>query len=218
MQASASRFGPDKEVRFVLVASASQGEGISIEVGRGHAGEKGDLEKTLGFGPDLAPGNYLLQARGADTGRSAEADLTITSASTGPEKPQPAVATLTLDQQQVKAGSKVVASAAGFEAGERIVFSLDGEGGKPVLGTATATTGGSVIVTLTVPGDSKVGSYQVSAIGETSERTATAVLKVVALAVTGAQVGALAALSVALLAGGVLTIGAVSRGRAGRGQ
>ena len=212
--ATAKNFVGNEQIKFIIASVPGADEEVSVEIGQGFADQDGTLVVTLPAGADLKAGDYIVQARGTDSGLTADAAIKVTAEQPGPEEPEPGAPTLTLNPNQVTPGGTFKAAVAGFDAGETITFVLDGKGIKPTLGTAVANAEGVVDVTLTAPKDAELGSYVVYATGGSSGKTASAALIVVALPVTGADVAGLALLGVILLAGGAAMVIPEARRRA----
>jgi len=89
-----------------------------------------------------------------------------------------APATLDAGAASVVQGGAVTVAGTGFAPNEKIAFELHSD--VIALGEATAGAAGAVSATLTVPATAPVGSHQIVAIGQTSQRTAATVLAVTA--------------------------------------
>lgn len=179
--ATGTGFEANEQVDFVL---ASADGTTDTALGSADANEDGNVTLDFTIDESIDPGDYVVQARGSDSDRTAEADLTVTPAG---EKPEPTEATLKLSASSVEVGGKVTATGAGFEADETVNFVLGttaGQGHATVatLGSAKADASGGVTLDFTIADSIKPGDYVVLATGNTSERMANAALKVTPVA------------------------------------
>lgn len=177
--AEATGFEPNEMVKFVLASAPGVTPETVVDFGEGYADEDGNLQLELKVDGETAAGNYVVQARGSDSDRTAEAPLAVTAAA-GPVVPD---ATLKLSTSKVEAGKSLSATATGFEAEETIQFVLAPAPGitraaEAVLGEGKADADGALTMDLTVNADTAAGKYVVQARGLASERSADALLEV----------------------------------------
>ena len=128
--------------------------------------------------------SYLVDASAVDengiadiSSASGKATAAVSSFTVSPSPSAPVV---TPSAEWVPPGSPITVSASGFQAGERVTFTLPVDGGGPeVLGTATAAPNGSAgPVTGTVPSNEQFGPRTITATGGTSGRAGAAAVTI----------------------------------------
>ncbi|WTW94204.1 hypothetical protein OG216_12745 [Streptomycetaceae bacterium NBC_01309] len=164
--AKATGFEPGESVVFTRTGDAP------AKLGQAEADDTGTA--TLKVTDDQGPGTYTLQAKGADSGTTAEAALTVKGGGSSPSTRAP-TATMTLRPATVAVGGDVDIVLSGFKAGEDVEITRTGVSAGTVA-VATADSSGKVTVT-EYAGDTS-GTSTVKATGATSGRAATAKLTV----------------------------------------
>ncbi len=214
--ATGTGFEAGEVVDFALGTAVEKRSETATTLGNAKANESGEVTLNFTIADSVEPGDYLVLATGNSSDRTANAALKVTPAA---EKPGPSdKAKLTLSKTQVSPGSKLTATAEGFQANETVAFYLDGSGKQQKLTTAVVGADGKATATLEIADSVALGKYIVRAEGQTSDRVAEAELQVVKLAVTGAQIGLLASLGVVLVGGGVAIAASNSRRKASAPQ
>ncbi len=109
--------------------------------------------------PNLAPGDYGVNAHGRASNASASSTFTV----------QLGAATLTFSVPQAASGTALTISGTGFQPGEVVNLSFNG----PTIATLTADTQGNITTPFTIP-QLAAGTYTATATGQTSNRTVNA--------------------------------------------
>jgi len=164
---SGGGFTPNEAVDLTI-------DGVPTPLTTLHADASGALPATTITIPYAATvGAHTLTARGATSGKTATAALTLNAVT----------ATLTVTPASSARGGAVTVSGGGFAAGESVTITIDGVSDPLAIARAGAT-GLLSPTSLTIPYTATVGAHTLTATGEVSGRKATAPLTLTAVVAT----------------------------------
>ncbi len=164
---SGGGFTPNEAVELTI-------DGVSTPLATLHADAAGALPATTITIPYAATaGAHTLTARGATSGKTATAALTLNAVT----------ATLTVTPASSTRGGAVTVSGGGFAAGESVTMTIDGVSDPLAIARAGAT-GLLSPTSLTIPYTATVGAHTLTATGDMSGRKATAALTLTAVIAT----------------------------------
>lgn len=183
-----SGFVPGETVAVTLDDSTLLGEVT--------ANADGEFSEGLLVPAATEAGEYTVTATGTDSGRTATADLEVTTPVVVDPEPE-----ITVSPESVEPGDVITVAGTGFESGETVTVTL----GDVTLGTATAGDEGSFSAEFTVPVATSAGAHTVTAVGGDSDLSATAELEVTEPTVTP-PVPVVTVSPESVEAGGVITV------------